>query len=144
MPWPAHRRPESVLVVIHTADLECLLLQRLRPTDFWQSVTGSLQWGETSEAAARREVQEETGLAAHGLIDAKLSHRFKILPHYLDQYAPGVTENTEHVWYLQVPEAGPVQLDPAEHSAYCWLPQAQAVNRVSSWTNRQALEQLGR
>ena len=144
MPGPAHRRPESVLVVIHTADLQCLLLKRLRPTDFWQSVTGSLQWGETSAAAARREVREETGLAAHGLIDAKLSHRFKILPHYLDEYGPAVTENTEHVWYLRVPEAGPVQLDPAEHSAYCWLPQAQAVQRVSSWTNRAALERLGR
>ena len=39
-----------------------LLLERTRPRGFWQSVTGSLEWGEGAMAAARREVFEETGL----------------------------------------------------------------------------------
>ena len=33
--------PESVLVVIHTAALEVLLLERADSPGFWQSVTGS-------------------------------------------------------------------------------------------------------
>ncbi len=143
MPTPHHRRPESVLVVIHTPPGDCLLLERRRPAGFWQSVTGSLEWGESPAAAARREVMEETGLAAMNLVDAGLSHTFTILPQYRDQYGPGVTENVEHVWYLQVPATGPVRLDPAEHSTYCWLSHADAIQRVSSWTNREALKRLG-
>ena len=54
-----------------------------------------------------------------------------------------MTENVEHVWYLQVPATGPVRLDPAEHSTYCWLSHADAIQRVSSWTNREALKRLG-
>ena len=48
--------PVSVLVVIHTAELEVLLLERALRPGFWQSVTGSLDWPEESlEAAATRE-----------------------------------------------------------------------------------------
>ena len=42
------KRPESVLVVIYTRSRECLLLERTQPSGFWQSVTGSLRWGETA------------------------------------------------------------------------------------------------
>ena len=41
------RRPESVLVVVHTPALEVLLLERVEPRGFWQSVTGTLRWAET-------------------------------------------------------------------------------------------------
>ena len=37
----AYKKPVSVLVVIHTADLEILLLERAGHPGFWQSVTGS-------------------------------------------------------------------------------------------------------
>ena len=33
--------PESVLVVIHTAELSVLLIERADKPGFWQSVTGS-------------------------------------------------------------------------------------------------------
>jgi dATP pyrophosphohydrolase len=33
--------PESVLVVIHTPDLQVLLLERADHPGYWQSVTGS-------------------------------------------------------------------------------------------------------
>ena len=53
------RRPESVLIVIYTVGGEFLLLERRRPPGFWQSVTGSLEWGETADDAARRELVED-------------------------------------------------------------------------------------
>ncbi|MEO6898003.1 MAG: dihydroneopterin triphosphate diphosphatase, partial [Caldimonas sp.] len=36
-----YKIPESVLVVIHTAALDVLLLERADAPGFWQSVTGS-------------------------------------------------------------------------------------------------------
>ena len=55
--------PESVLVVIHSADLEVLLIERADQPGFWQSVTGSKDaLDEPFELTARREVAEETGL----------------------------------------------------------------------------------
>ena len=53
------RRPLSVLVAVYSADGHALLLRRSSPFDFWQSVTGSLDSGETHADAARREVIEE-------------------------------------------------------------------------------------
>jgi NAD+ diphosphatase len=55
--------PVSVLVVVHTEALDVLLLERAARAGFWQSVTGSLDRpGEPLEAAAAREVREETGV----------------------------------------------------------------------------------
>jgi dihydroneopterin triphosphate diphosphatase len=136
------RRPESVLVIIHTAALECLLLERVEPAGFWQSVTGTLDWDETPAAAAAREVREETGLDPARLRDASVTRRFPILPAWRARYAPDVTENTEHLWYLELPEREPVTLDPAEHRAYRWLPLDFAIEAATSWTNREGLERL--
>ena len=53
--------PESVLVVVHTAQLEVLLLERAAQPGFWQSVTGSREPGDPDlSATARRELLEET------------------------------------------------------------------------------------
>lgn len=137
-----YRRPESVLVIIHAADLQCLLLERLDPAGFWQSVTGSLHWGELPALAAAREVQEETGLVADGLVDTGVSHSFPIFPQWLDRYEPGVTENTEHLWFMRLPEILPIRLSESEHRSFQWLPVEQAAAAVGSWTNRKGLELL--
>lgn len=135
----AFKRPESVLVVIHTRARDCLLLERVVPAGFWQSVTGTLDWGETPAECAAREVREETGLDPTGLRDARLSRTFPILPAWRKRYAPGVRENLEHLWYLELPAPAPVTLNTSEHSAYLWLPLEEAAAKVASWTNRDAL-----
>lgn len=136
------RRPESVLVVIHTANLDCLMLERVEPAGFWQSVTGALHWDETPAATAAREVREETGLDPSDLRDAGITQSFPILPAWRARYAPGVQENREHLWYLELGERLPVVLNPAEHREFRWLPLAEAAALASSWTNREALERL--
>ena len=136
------KRPESVLVVVHTPALECLLLERVEPRGFWQSVTGSLHWDETPAECAARELAEETGLAAFGLRDAHVSRSFPILPAWRSRFAPGVESNLEHLWYLEVPEVRPVAIAPREHAAYLWLPLDGAIEKVASWTNREALQRL--
>ncbi len=55
--------PESVLVVIHTAALDVLLIERADKPGFWQSVTGSKDAvDEPLALTCEREVAEETGI----------------------------------------------------------------------------------
>jgi len=136
------KRPESVLVIVHTPSLDCLLLERIEPRGFWQSVTGSLRWLETAAECAARELREETGLDSSGLRDAHVQRSFPILPEWRSRYSPDVESNLEHLWYLETPEVRAVRLEPHEHCAYLWLPVDAAIEKVSSWTNREALQRL--
>ena len=136
------RRPESVLVVVHTPELECLLLERVEPRGFWQSVTGTLRSAETPAECAARELAEETGLGSVGLRDAQVQRSFPILPAWRSRYAPGVDSNVEHHWYLEVPAVRAIEIEPTEHVAYLWLPVDAAIEKVASWTNREALQRL--
>jgi len=138
--------PVSVLVVVHTAELEVLLLERKSRAGFWQSVTGSLdQPEEAPAAAAAREVLEETGIeaAAGALRDWRVANTFEIFTQWRHRYAPGVTHNTERVFGLALPRRPAVRLEPREHVAYAWLPWRQAAARCFSWSNRDAIVMLG-
>ena len=139
-----HKIPVSALVVIHTPDLEVLLLERADHPGFWQSVTGSQHEGERLRDTAIREVAEETGLDASrfALEDWNLQNVFEIYPVWRHRFAPGVTHNTEHVFGLEVPEALPVRLAPREHLSALWLPWNEAADRVFSWSNRKAILML--
>ena len=148
--------PESVLVVIHSPQLEVLLIRRADgrggEEDFWQSVTGSKDTLDESWAlTAAREVLEETGIdcsagsryeAAHQ--DWHLENVYSIYPRWLHRYAPGVTHNREHLFGLQVESDCPVRLNPSEHTDYQWLPHRLAAERCFSPSNAEAILLLDR
>lgn len=135
-----YKRPESVLVVIYTADGDVLQLRRREPADFRQSVTGSLAENETPLKAAIREVLEETGLVADdGLVDTGIVNRYPIHPAWRHKFAPDVKENTEHVFALQLPARTGIRLDTAEHAEYRWLPRDAAAASATSHTDRDAI-----
>jgi dATP pyrophosphohydrolase len=138
--------PVSVLVVVHTRELEVLLLERASVPGFWQSVTGSLdREDESPEAAAAREVEEETGIrTGEGRLRAwRAAYTFEIYPMWRRRFAPGVTHNTEHVFGLELAGRRPVRLAAAEHTAHEWLPWRRAAERCFSWSNRDAIHMLG-
>lgn len=139
-----YKIPVSVLVLVHTVDLQVLLLERADRPGFWQSVTGSMDEGETLLQTAQRELAEETGLvAAPGmLVDWKRRNRYEIYPHWRNRYAPGVTHNTEHVFGLTLPTVPDIVLAPREHLAYTWLPWREAADRVFSSSNAEAIREL--
>ena len=144
-----HKIPESVLVVIHTSDLDVLLIERADRPGFWQSVTGSLDaLDEPLLATATRELFEETGIVADGerirLHDWGLSNIYEIYPTWRHRYAPGVTHNTEHVFSVCVPRDIPITLSPREHLQYAWLPLLEAADRCFSSSNAEAILQLPR
>jgi dihydroneopterin triphosphate diphosphatase len=139
------KTPISALVLIHTADLQVLILERADKAGFWQSVTGSVEGDETPQQAAIREVFEETGLNAldYDFQDWRTSNVYEIYPHWRHRYAPGVVENTEHLFGLCLPSSLPVKLAPNEHTRYEWVDWRTAAQRVFSWTNVDALKRLG-
>ncbi len=140
----AYKQPVSVLVVIYTAALDVLLLERADFPGHWQSVTGSRDGDESLRETALREVGEETGLDAgrYELTDWQLQNVYEIYPKWRHRYAPGITQNTEHVFGLQLPQQLPVQLSPREHLSYRWLPWQEAAEKVFSPSNRAAILEL--
>ena len=139
--------PESVLVVIHTAQLDVLLLERTDFAGFWQSVTGSrASLEEPLAETCAREVREETGLArpAADFQDWNYRHRYPIYPQWRHRYAPGVTHNDEHLYGLLVAERFVPLLAPREHRRWQWLNWRDAADVCFSWTNAQAIRLLAR
>jgi dATP pyrophosphohydrolase len=138
--------PISVLVVVHTADLQVLLLERRARSGYWQSVTGSLdRVDEALEAAAAREVLEETGIdsASGALSRWNVVNTFEIYAQWRHRFEPGVLYNVEHVFALRLAKPVPVALAADEHVAFTWLPWRDAAARCFSWSNRDAILMLG-
>ena len=148
--------PESVLVVIYTPTLDVLLIERADQPGFWQSVTGSKDFAdEPLIETCIREVAEETGIKVSpsglaagvpqsALHDWGLRNVYEIYPVWRHRYAPGVTQNTEHVFGLCVPAGTPVTLNPREHLQHTWLPWREAADRCFSPSNAEALLHLPR
>lgn len=139
-----YKIPVSTLVVIHTRDLDVLLLERADRPGYWQSVTGSQDEGETLRETATREVGEETGLDANAfaLSDWHKQSVYEIFPIWRHRYPPGVTHNTEHVFGLLVPRDANIRVAPREHLGFEWLPYEQAAQKCFSGTNREAILEL--
>ena len=136
-----YKHPVSVLVVIHSQDGQVLLIERAAHPGLWQSVTGSLEIGESPIEAAWRELTEETGLtSADGtLTDHKKTTVYEIWPQWRHRYAPGVTQNTEHLFSFEMATPRSVSLAPNEHISQRWLPASHAAEICFSPSNSEAI-----
>ena len=137
-----YKNNQSVLVVIYAKDTNrVLMLQRQDDPDFWQSVTGTIESGETPKNTAIRELWEEVRLEisenSPALFDCKESIEFEIFPHFRYKYAPNVTHCREH-WFLLAMEQ---EFEPvlSEHLAYQWVSPEQAIQMTKSSNNAEAI-----
>lgn len=136
-----YKNPKSVLVVVYAKSTgNVLMLQRKDDPDFWQSVSGSIEIGETPMQAAQREVWEEIGLKTTALLDCEYSVEFEIFPQFRYKYAPHITHCLEHWFLLPLEQERAVKL--TEHLSYQWLSPAIAAKLTKSWNNGKAIEQL--
>jgi len=140
-----YKQPRSVQVVLFAETprgREYLLLRRVDSHGgFWQTVTGSLEAGETHTDAAIREVYEETGYQPHhdALIPLGIVNRFEIAPQWRVKYAPDVTHNEEVCFALEVARQD-VLIDPVEHDAFVWVDYDTAAQMIYWESTRRALE----
>jgi len=121
------------------------VLMMLRQPDqglWWSSVTGMLEPGESLEAAAHRELQEEVGLSGI-LTPMNLIHTFWVDPAILHLPEGEPRFNTETCFHMEVPPDAEVRLSPEEHSEYRWcsLEEAHALMRWEG--SKAAVKRLG-
>ena len=140
-----YKHPVCVLVVIYAKQTKrVLMLKRRDDPDFWQSVTGSLEEGETPYQAALRAVQEEVGIDIIKenleLVDCHRSIIFEIFAHFRHRYAPNVTHCQEHWFMLALPSEREIEL--TEHTQYQWLDAPLAAKLTKSASNQQAIEEF--
>jgi len=138
------KQPISALVVIYTAALEVLLIERADSAGAWQSVTGSRDGNECMLETAAREVFEENSIKSDGykLTDWRKTNVYDIYAKWVHRFPPGTTHNTEHVFGLQLPHPVAVKLSPREHVNFQWLPWREAAELVFSPSNRAAILEL--
>jgi dihydroneopterin triphosphate diphosphatase len=114
--------------------LRCLALRRAaggRCPGSWETVHGHIEEGERPWEAAKRELEEETGLSAERLYN--LSRVEAFYQHRKDEVA------LIPVFVAFVAPDAAVRLGP-EHDAHEWLPPAEAGARFAWPRERRALE----
>ena len=158
-----YRRPDKILVYLYQRSTSAsavgpspaskatalyLLLQRhpkhAHSGDIWQTVVGSVRWGEERIQAAGREVFEETGLTMLRGITA-IGYAFSF-PIYLPKgqeswYAPGQTKIDNTVFAAEVIGRRPVSLS-AEHQAFGWFSFEEALEKLHWEEEKEALTRL--
>jgi dATP pyrophosphohydrolase len=116
--------------------LECLALRRAaggRCPGSWEAVHGHIESGETPADAARRELEEETGLAPERLYN--LSRVETFYQHGIDEVA------LVPVFAAFVAPAAAVRTGP-EHDRFEWLRPAEARHRFAWPRESRALDDV--
>jgi 8-oxo-(d)GTP phosphatase len=126
------RRPEEVAIVVRRPGSRgpeyLVLLRSPEKLGYWHLVAGGVDWGEEPQAAAARELAEETGLAAvPEPLGGTLSYSLAGDPEAVRRRFPDGTQEII-VWpfVADAPSGWEPQLDH-EHVESRWLPDDAAI-----------------
>jgi 8-oxo-dGTP pyrophosphatase MutT (NUDIX family) len=128
-----HRRPDEVAIVVRRPAADgareyLVLLRSPEKLGYWHLVAGGVEWGEEPEAAASRELEEETGLRAvpHAL-EGPLGYLLAEDPEIVQaRFAPGTERVTVWPFLAEAPAGWEPALDE-EHVDHRWLPAPEAI-----------------
>jgi lipoyl(octanoyl) transferase len=119
----------TVSVVPLGADGRVLLLRRTAERGgFWQQVTGRVEPGESPDAAARRELVEETG-ADVPVVPLGYRHAFGLDPS-LHRVRPGELVVVEETAYAATLPPGFAARISDEHAEHAWVTPDEAIARL--------------
>jgi dihydroneopterin triphosphate diphosphatase len=124
-------RPEEVLLVVFRPGPEFLVLLRSPERHgYWNLVAGGVEEGEAPVAAARRELDEESGLAE--------PNRFESVPLELAYVRPEGSKVLMHAYSAEAPRGWEPILNE-EHVEYRWCSAADADALLAYPEPRQAV-----
>jgi 8-oxo-dGTP pyrophosphatase MutT (NUDIX family) len=116
-------RPEEVMVVVYRPGPQFLVaLRSPERHGYWNLVAGGVEDGERPEAAARRELREESGL------DRPV--RFEAIPLELGYVRPEGMRVTMYAYLAEAPDGFEPVLNE-EHVDYRWCDSADAVELLA-------------
>ena len=103
------------VIIISTLESPHLLLLKTNPKrgSFWQNVTGSVEKNEDFLHAAKRELQEETGICDAELEKLDYSFTFKSPLHKKDVL--------EQAFLAKIKNRPKIILDGKEHEDFAWI-----------------------
>ena len=143
------RRPEEVLVVVYRGrreELEFLVLERSAERHgYWHLVAGALEPDEEAEAAAVRELSEETGLET-AVEDLGLGFVYSLDDEPADvraRFAADVTQIVVRGFAAKAPRSWEPVLDE-EHVGYRWCSADEAVALLRYPEPQEAVRKVAR
>ena len=121
--------------------IEYLLLKTTpEREDFWQSVTGGLEEGETKVEALRREVWEETGIKSTARIIEDIDYFEYSDAHFIN--IKGFNFIKEYVFGVEVAPNEKIAIDRKEHSQFKWCSFQESLYLLKWEENKKALSKL--
>lgn len=132
------RQPHEVLVFVRRG-LELLVLHRSEEQGaYWHSVAGGVEPGESAAEAARRELHEETGLAAE---PRATGHTFTYVPEHPEPHSGSGGVRVD-CFVATAPPTWEPELD-WEHDDYRWCAADEAAELLRWPEPRDLVRELG-
>jgi putative (di)nucleoside polyphosphate hydrolase len=115
---------ECVSVALFREDGKVLLVHKSRRRDAWQLPQGGMEKGESKEKAAKRELQEETGISLpkhHAVVESKEVYQYDYPPSYVR--AVRSPYRGQHLTFIgsRAPHGISVHVDGRELDGYRWV-----------------------
>jgi dATP pyrophosphohydrolase len=136
------RLPFEAFVIVRRGDQYLVMHRTPQGGGYWHGVAGALERDETFAEAARRELQEETGLAAEPVeIGEPYVYSLAGEPEVGDLFPPDVEGVTVRPFLVEAPSGWEPTLNE-EHDEYRWCSQDEALELLRWPDSKVALRAL--